>query len=111
MACADAPLPRAVLLGLSLAAGLAQAQVFAPATAPLPAAAAPVAPAPSLPAGRWTTAQVQQSFVLADANSDGQLSRAEAQRLAILPRPFEEMDADKDGSLAREEYEGAALNP
>ena len=63
--------------------------------------------AQSIPAARWTAEQIRQSFELADTNSDGQLTRAEAQRLSILPRSFEEMDGNKDGILERAEYEAA----
>ena len=35
------------------------------------------------------------------------LSRAEAQRLAIMPRSFEDLDQNKDGVLGRAEYEGS----
>jgi hypothetical protein len=68
-----------------------------------PAAAGPAAPPPVAP-GRWTPAQVQQSFQQADSNADGQLTRAEAQGLAILPRSFEDLDTNKDGVLTPEEY-------
>ena len=44
---------------------------------------------------------------MADSDSNGELSRAESQRLAILPRSFEDMDENKDGVLVRDEYEGA----
>ena len=44
---------------------------------------------------------------MADTDSNGELSRAEAQRLAVLPRSFEEMDLNKDGVLVRAEYEAA----
>jgi hypothetical protein len=104
MACAKSVLCSGALL---LALG-AQAQV-APnvPVRPIPGVAT-VTPVP-LPAGRWTVAQVQQAFVLADSNSDGQLSRAEAQQLAILPRSFEDLDTNKDGALSREEYETGVL--
>jgi Ca2+-binding EF-hand superfamily protein len=49
--------------------------------------------------------QIRQSFELADSDSNGQLTRAEAQQLTILPRSFEEMDENKDGFVARAEYE------
>jgi hypothetical protein len=58
-----------------------------------------------IPAARWTTELIRQSFDQADTNSDGQLSRAEAQRLAIMPRSFEDMDENKDGVVDRGEYE------
>ena len=75
------------------------------APAPPPAQAAPASPPP--PAARWTASQIREAFAMADADSNGELSRAEAQRLAILPRSFEEMDQNKDGVLVRSEYEGA----
>jgi len=113
MRCADAL--QALLLGLAVAAGAgAHAQVPAqrasdPAAALMPPAAGTVAAAPApVEPGRWTPAQVQQSFVQADANADGQLTRAEAQQLAILPRSFEDLDANKDGILSLGEYQGGA---
>src|SRR4051812_32898439 len=71
-----------------------------------PAAVSPVqlpqgtnAQVPIPPSARWNVAQLQQSFHLADSDGNGQLTRAEAQQLIILPRPFEELDANKDGVL------------
>lgn len=96
----------AVVLGLLPA--FASAQAAAPAAGPalvVPPAAA-VQPAP-IPAARWTPAQLRQSFDQADTDSDGRLSRAEAQRLAIVPRSFEDLDRNKDGVLERAEYEGS----
>ena len=90
-----------------LAIQSAAAQTLPPA-APAPAPAAPAAPATQPPpAARWTAAQVREAFAMADSDSTGELTRAEAQRLAILPRSFEEMDQNKDGVLVRAEYEGA----
>ena len=112
MRCADAL--QALLLGLAVAAGAgAHAQVPAqrasdPAAALMaPAGTGAAPPAPAAP-GRWTPAQVQKSFTQADANADGQLTRAEAQQLAILPRSFEDLDANKDGILSLGEYQGGA---
>jgi hypothetical protein len=113
---------RILAIAALLGASLAGAQTMpAPAVAPAsPAAAAPatgggvVPPAPAappaaqpIPAARWTSAQIAQSFDQADTNSDGRLTRAEAQRLAIVPFSFEEMDVNKDGIIDRAEYEGA----
>jgi hypothetical protein len=78
-----------------------------PPTAPPPPPSGPAAPAKPPPAARWTAAQIREAFDMADSDSNGELSRAEAQRLAILPRTFEEMDQNKDGVLVRDEYEGA----
>jgi hypothetical protein len=91
-----------VVAGL-LVAALAAAQV-APGYQPgLPAVpAAPVGRA--LPASQWTALQIRQSFELADTDSNGELTRAESQQLAIMPRSFEEMDENKDGVVARIEY-------
>ena len=62
---------------------------------------------PSMGAAPYTALQVAQSFLGADANRDGELTRAEAQRLAIMPSTFEEMDRNHDGILTRSEYEDA----
>lgn len=55
--------------------------------------------------GTYTALQVAQSFLAADSNRDGELTRAEAQRLNIMPSSFEEMDRNRDGILSRFEYE------
>jgi len=72
---------------------------------------APTAPAPpdarSLPPTRWTALQIGQSFEFADSNSNGELTRAEAQQLSIMPSNFEAMDENKDGVVTRTEYEAA----
>jgi hypothetical protein len=70
-------------------------------------AQSPAPAAPPLPANRWTAAQVLEAFELADANGDGQLTRAEAQRLPIMPRSFEETDTNKDGVLVLSEYQAS----
>lgn len=79
-----------LLLGAALLPTLLPAQTVTPRQAPPPA--------------RWTLAQLQEAFLQADSNGDQQLTRAEAQQLAILPHPFEEMDLNKDGVLSRAEY-------
>jgi EF hand domain-containing protein len=96
----------AVLCGMPLAS----AQVTP--TTPVAPGAQPVAPstptppdARSLPPTRWTALQIGQSFEFADSNSNGELTRAEAQQLKIAPRPFEAMDENKDGVVTRAEYE------
>ena len=75
---------------------------------PAPVVVPPPAATPQpLPAARWTPAQIRDAFDTADSDSNGELSRAETQRLAILPRSFEDIDLNKDGVLARAEYERA----
>lgn len=66
----------------------------------------PAAPQ-SVPSGSsgYSNVQIAASFRRADANLDGELTRAEAQRLTIMPASFEEMDRNKDGILSRWEYE------
>jgi hypothetical protein len=92
-----------------LTAATAMAQTPSTPALPAPAAVQPgatgAAPPQAVPAARWTTEQIRQAFALADSDSDGQLSRAEAQRLSILPRSFEDLDQNKDGVLTRSEYE------
>lgn len=82
----------------------ASAQVAPAAPLAAPGGAPVVRP---LPASQWTALQIRQSFDLADTDSNGHLTRAEAQQLTIMPRSFEEMDENKDGVLTRAEYEGA----
>lgn len=99
-------IPRYIAAALFAACAFGvHAQVAAP-----PAGVQPVLPAPAtqpLPANRWTAAQVREAFQLADANGDGQLSRAEAQRLPIMPRSFEDTDTNKDGALVLPEYQAS----
>ena len=95
----------------SLAAAV-QAQSAAT-QAPLPAGVQPALPAPvtqPLPPSRWTPAQIREAFQLADVNGDGQLTRAEAQRLPIMPKSFEETDTNHDGVLVLSEYQ-ASFSP
>jgi hypothetical protein len=96
--------------GVGAAAALfamaAAAQTSAPAPTGLPVVPAVPAAQP-LPANRWTAPQIRQAFETADADSNGGLSRSEAQRLAIAPKTFEEMDLNKDGVVSRAEYEAA----
>jgi hypothetical protein len=69
---------------------------------------APAGPLPSVAgSGPYTALQIAQSFLGADANRDGELTRAEAQHLTIMPYSFEEMDRNHDGILTRFEYEDA----
>lgn len=97
-------------VAVSFATTAALAQTAAPVDSALPTGAQPALPAPvtqPLPANRWTALQIRQAFELADANSDGQLSRAEAQHLPIMPRSFEDTDTNKDGVLVLGEYESS----
>ena len=99
----------------ALLASLAAAQSLPPVpqAAPLaqPGLAPPQLPASptvqAIPAAEWTPERIRQSFDQADSNSDGQLTRSEAQRLMILPHSFEDMDVNKDGVVNRAEYERA----
>lgn len=58
-------------------------------------------------AGPYSAVQLAQSFLGADVNRDGELTRAEAQRLTIAPYSFEEMDRNRDGIITRFEYDDA----
>jgi hypothetical protein len=49
--------------------------------------------------------EAARSFMAADANGDGELSRSEARRLASSGMGFEEMDRNFDGVISRSEYD------
>lgn len=57
--------------------------------------------------GAWSAVDIARSFIEADLNRDGEVTRAEARRLAIMPLSFEEMDRNFDGVISRFEYEDA----
>jgi hypothetical protein len=56
-------------------------------------------------AGGFTAIDQARSFMLADANHDGELTRAEARRLSIVTMSFEEMDRNFDQVISRFEYD------
>jgi hypothetical protein len=61
---------------------------------------------PPAPSGPYSAVDIARAFLEADTNHDGDLSRAEAQRIA-LPVPFDDLDRNRDGLLSRFEYEDA----
>lgn len=96
---------------LGIAAGVLVAALSASAQQPASQPALPVVPASPvaqpLPPHRWTAQQIREAFELADSDTNGELTRAEIQRVAIVPRSFEDMDQNKDGVITRAEYEAA----
>ncbi|WP_326541848.1 EF-hand domain-containing protein [Pseudorhodoferax sp.] len=50
------------------------------------------------------------AFDRADANGDGQLSRAEAQRLPAVAERFDEIDSNGDKQLSREEFQRGVID-
>lgn len=98
-------LATASLFVASLAGAQTVPAPVAPPVAVPPGLAPPVAQ--PVPAARWTVAQIRAAFDLADANSDGQLTRGEAARLSLLPLSFEDADRNKDGVLDATEYQSA----
>ncbi len=56
-------------------------------------------------AGGFSATDEARSFFFADANHDGELTRAEFGRLGIAPLSFEESDRNYDGVISRFEYE------
>ena len=65
-------------------------------------ASAPVAR--MAPQGGLRNASADQAFSRADANSDGQLSRDEAQRLPAVWERFDAIDANQDRFISRDEF-------
>lgn len=56
-------------------------------------------------AAGYSAVDVARSFFFADANHDGELTRAEFRRLSIATMPFEQMDRNYDGVISRFEYD------
>jgi hypothetical protein len=81
----------------------------APNTATMGAAAANLARGPSatVPLGGagYSAVDIARSFITADGNRDGELTRGEASRLSLALMSFEEMDRNYDGVISRGEYE------
>lgn len=72
-----------------------------------PAAGFVAGPPQFIPGGGlgFSAVDIARSFIGADANRDGELTRTEARRLAIAGMSFEEMDRNYDGVVSRSEYE------
>ena len=89
------------------APGADTSAVIQPGVAAMGAAGGAPGPAQNVPSGPnpYSAQQLAQAFRAADANLNGELTRAEAQRLSIMPASFEEMDRNKDGLLSRSEFE------
>lgn len=66
-------------------------------------------PGPSVAggAGGFRGAEIADSFLMADGDRDGELTRAEAAGLRIVTMSFEEMDRNFDGVISRFEYQDA----
>jgi hypothetical protein len=73
--------------------------------------AGPTVPGPgqglNMGAGGFSATDLSRSWYFADANHDGDLTRAEAGRLSIAPLSFEQMDRNFDGVISRFEYDDA----
>lgn len=78
-----------------------------PNTAVLGAGSSVAGPSQNLNAGAggFAAADTARSFFFADANHDGELTRAEARRLSIATMSFEEMDRNYDQVISRFEYD------
>lgn len=57
--------------------------------------------------GRYSEADIARSFLEADIDRNGELTRDEAARLATAPASFEAMDRDGNGVITRFEYQYA----
>ena len=54
---------------------------------------------------------IEAAFARADTNSDGKLSRDEAQRFPEIAARFDELDRDRDGFLSFAEFAAGAKAP
>ena len=97
--------------GGAIRPGVPPLDITAAAAATQVLGAGPTVPGPSQSlnsgAGGYNATDLARSFFFADSNHDGDLTRAEAGRLAIAPLSFEQMDRNFDGVISRFEYEDA----
>ena len=92
----------ALFASLALGSGLAAAQFTVGPSAPAkPATAA--APSPGSDTSQ-AAAPAADPFRKADANGDGNISRAEAGRQGGLAGNFDKLDTSRDGVLSRAEF-------
>lgn len=63
------------------------------------------------PGQRPATSTPEITFVRADTNGDGKLSKPEAARLPAVAQKFDALDKDKDGMLSMGEYMTAFETP
>ena len=75
-----------------------------------PSQMTPVAAAGAIPANKVTSQDLDAAFNRADANHDGQLSRAEAEHFPAVAQRFEQIDGNRDSFISREEFNKAASN-
>ena len=75
-----------------------------------PSQMTPVAAAGAIPANKVTSQDLDAAFNRADANHDGQLSRAEAEHFPAVAQRFDQIDGNRDGFISREEFNKAASN-
>jgi EF hand len=86
----------AIISASALSSSPLRAQMTAP-SQPAPAAAAGGTPTPE-------TARYLEAFDRADKNTDGKLSKEEAENMPAVAQRFEQIDKDKDGSISKQEY-------
>lgn len=93
--------------GVTTDAGAGYSAAAATSVMGAPAAGLVAGPPQFLPAGTtgYSAVDIARSFISADANRDGELTRSEARRLTIAGMSFEEMDRNFDGVVSRFEYE------
>jgi hypothetical protein len=62
---------------------------------------------PAQPGQQPAASTPEITFMRADTNGDGKLSKAEAARLTQVAQKFDALDKDKDGALSMSEYMAA----
>lgn len=103
----DASIRRHALrvLQLSLAAfSLAGPAVAQTGPSPRPGAAAAATTATNTATNAADSSTAEAAFQRADADKDGQLSKAEAAQMPAVAQRFDELDSNRDGQLSLAEF-------